>query len=319
MAGVPGTPNKSPHAMVAGLQEELVADSVRKLAARVAQLGLAEVPDSVVQELFELPPEDAAKCMQGVWAPQLRNPVALLKWKLRALREKAAAVSEPTAAASVLSAPRAPVLPALPATPVPETARTPLRLTDSPPEQVQQDTSPCKRARDSLSPASGEHSALQRSATAPLHCCPGCGQPGPAQSTASHTPHGVMEAMWGRHSCGASWMLTSVGPSFRGSGLLSVWLQELTAPRLQEPCGLVAHENTPAVLPRCTACGSMCELLMMLRTDDPNKVVVQLSCSPCGLLFWGSRHQEGVWFHYCVAGSHAPRVQDLACFAATRA
>ena len=319
MATDPGTPKNFPQAMHAGLQEDLVADSMQQLAARVAQLGLAEVPDSVVQELFELSPEDAAKCLQGVWAPQVRNPVALLKWKLRAFRERATAVSEPTAAASVASPPRTPVLPDLPATPVPQTARAPLRFTDSAPEEVQQDTSPCKRARDSLSPASSEHSALQRSAAAQLHCCPGCGQPGPPQATASHTPHGVMEAMWGRHSCGASWMLTSVGPSFRGSGLLSVWLKELIAPPLQEPSGLVAHENSRAMVPRCTACGSMCELLMMLRTDDPNKMVVQLSCTPCSLLFWGSRHQEGVWFHYCVAGSHAPRVPDLTRFAATRA
>jgi len=57
-------------------------------------------------------------------------------------------------------------------------------------------------------------------------CCPGCGVSGNVASEAGRTGYGVMELMYGRHECGASWTSTRVPQGVGCAGLMIVWLRQ---------------------------------------------------------------------------------------------
>ena len=57
-------------------------------------------------------------------------------------------------------------------------------------------------------------------------CCPGCGVSGNVASEAGRTGYGVMELMYGRHECGASWTSTRLSQGVGCAGLMIVWLHQ---------------------------------------------------------------------------------------------
>ena len=143
----------------------------------------------------------------------------------------------------------------------------------------------------------------------PRHRCPGCGLEGPVGTVGHQTALGVLEALWGRHSCGSSWMVTSVPRGFAAGGLINVWI-----PRNMQQCGPDAHPvhaaaaSSGAPLPRCTSCGFVLRDLLLGATGDPNKWVAYLRCDGCGLALFGSMTSEGPFVHFCLRGRRSDAV-----------
>ena len=78
------------------------------------------------------------------------------------------------------------------------------------------------RAERSAAPAVGDSRCFWK----PAACCPGCGVSGNVASESVHTGYGIMELMYGRHECGASWTSTRVSQGVGCAGLMIVWLHQ---------------------------------------------------------------------------------------------
>jgi hypothetical protein len=208
------------------------AQALQSVQHTLAQRG-AFLQESDVSVLKQLPGQLVLPILQGLDAPNVRNPGALLRWKLGQPHVQAALRGPPLpqdgyveAGASTQPPTAAPSQIALPAQAPPQHPQPPARATapESPPQpQV------LRLRGDPLTNMN-------------VHC-PGCGYTVPALSTRLEPPRNpfressmmAFTSAWGQHECGASWMCTRVPRSF-GIGIgLSAWLLQQPGPGAYVP------------------------------------------------------------------------------------
>ena len=282
--------------------EEQVFVELEQLSARLAAMGITELPGVMVEELLSMPAVASLTLLRSTHAPHVRQPVAWLRWKMREFHTKQAAVE--MAATDAAAEPTSPhrhspaQLTQSMSTVFPGQALATWESAADVEEPSQH--SPKRRLHDGNEP----HLHVPQQPAQVKQHCPGCGECGQPPSVAYATTHGPVECIWGRHGCGASWTCTTVPRGFPGSGLLTMWLKGES--RDQQAAG--AAETGPSRgcqhrLPLCMRCGCPWESGPHVATGDPAKYLTFMRCNTCCFQYMGPMIVEGDWLHYSVAGS----------------
>ena len=290
-----------PEALGQDATEARFLQELDSFAGMLSTRNLAPLPDDLVQELFALPHVAALQCLRGACAAHVRSPVGLLKWKLSSASNKISSPSACSSGSPDVSKSSSTVFPAALQTPSRQPLGDERSASPSTADGAPADNSASKRPHDAT--ADESQTSANKDANQPRHRCPGCGLEGPVGTVGHQTTAGVLEAMWGRHGCGASWMITSVPRGFAAGGLLNVWIPQQTgAPPPGNHDALAASPTSRTPLPRCTSCGTVLRDILLGVTGDPNKWVTHLRCDGCSLVLFGSMTHEGSFVHFCLCG-----------------
>ena len=316
MSGPPRAANTSlmaaPQVVAALAQVEQATRRCEEMLAKVQHAAVQRgggLPEQDVATLRQLPTQIVLQVLNGLDAPSVRSPGALLRWKLgqpnvqAALRLQSQQSATPQASgASTQPAVASPGTGPGTEASIPGSAVTATPVSGPTPSAA-------------ASPARSEATPLMELTVR----CPGCGFDVAAQSTRIEPPSTPFRAAsmmaftsaWGQHECGASWMCTRLPRGF-GTGIgLSAWLLRRAAPsaltpRIPSPMlnpGLspparagsarddgLEHSAWPSL--HCWMCGGLFEHAIFAPGLTVDKVTVQWECCVCGLALVGCMEND---------------------------